>query len=42
MSKPPRRFWSRIEVVVTAPVHGGDASATGLQKIVAGLRGEWQ
>ena len=42
MSKPPRRFWSRIEVVVTAPVHGDDASATGLQKIVAGLRGEWQ
>jgi 1-acyl-sn-glycerol-3-phosphate acyltransferase len=42
MSKPPRRFWSRIEVVVTAPVHGDDASAPGLQKIVAGLRGEWQ
>ena len=42
MSKPPRRFWSRVEVVVTAPVPGNDASATGLQKIVAGLRGEWQ
>jgi 1-acyl-sn-glycerol-3-phosphate acyltransferase len=42
MSKPPRRFWSRIEVVVTAPVHGEDASATGLQQIVSGLRGEWQ
>jgi 1-acyl-sn-glycerol-3-phosphate acyltransferase len=42
MTKPPRRFWSRVEVVVTAPVPGGDASATGLQKIVAGLRGEWQ
>jgi len=42
MTKPPRRFWSRIEVVVTAPVPGDDASATGLQKIVAGLRGEWQ
>jgi 1-acyl-sn-glycerol-3-phosphate acyltransferase len=42
MSTPPRRFWSRIEVVVTAPVHGDDASATGLQQIVAGLRGEWQ
>jgi 1-acyl-sn-glycerol-3-phosphate acyltransferase len=42
MTKPPRRFWSRIEVVVTAPVHGEDASATGLQQIVAGLRGEWQ
>jgi len=42
MTKPPRRFWSRIEVVVTAPVHGDAASADGLQKIVAGLRGEWQ
>src|SRR5688572_12589268 len=42
MSKPPRRFWSRVEVVVTAPVPGDDASATSLQRIVAGLRGEWQ
>jgi hypothetical protein len=42
MTKPPRRFWSRIEVVVTTPVHGEEASATGLQKIVGGLRGEWQ
>ena len=42
MSRPPTRFWSRIEVVVTAPVPGDDASATSLQKIVAGLRGEWQ
>jgi hypothetical protein len=42
MTQLPRRFWSRIEVVVTAPVHGGDASAPALQKIVAGLRGEWQ
>ncbi len=42
MSKAPRRFWSRVEVVVTAPVPGDDASATGLQRIVSGLRGEWQ
>jgi len=42
MTKPPRRFWSRIEVVVTAPVPGDDASATDLQRIVGGLRGEWQ
>jgi 1-acyl-sn-glycerol-3-phosphate acyltransferase len=42
MSQLPKRFWSRIEVVVTAPVPGDDASATSLQKIVAGLRGEWQ
>jgi 1-acyl-sn-glycerol-3-phosphate acyltransferase len=42
MTQAPKRFWSRIEVVVTAPVPAADASATGLQKIVAGLRGEWQ
>ena len=42
MSQMPRRFWSRIEVVATAPVHGDDASADGLQQIVAGLRAEWQ
>ncbi len=42
MSKWPSRFWSRIEMIVTAPVHGQDASATGLQRIVSGLRGEWQ
>jgi 1-acyl-sn-glycerol-3-phosphate acyltransferase len=42
MTRPLRRFWSRIEVVVTAPVPGDDASAESLQKIVAGLRGEWQ
>jgi 1-acyl-sn-glycerol-3-phosphate acyltransferase len=42
MGRLPRRFWSRIEVVVTAPVPGNAASATGLQKIVSGLRGEWQ
>ena len=42
MTKLPSRFWSRIEMVVTAAVHGTEASATGLQKIVSGLRGEWQ
>ncbi|HTU68166.1 MAG TPA: MFS transporter [Steroidobacteraceae bacterium] len=42
MTQLPTRFWSKIEVVVTAPVPGDDASATGLQKIVSGLRGEWQ
>ena len=42
MTQLPKRFWSKIEVVVTAPVPGDDASATGLQKIVAGLRAEWQ
>jgi 1-acyl-sn-glycerol-3-phosphate acyltransferase len=42
MTRMPSRFWSRIELVATAPVHGDDASATGLQRIVAGLRAEWQ
>jgi len=42
MTKPPKRFWSRIEVVVTAPVPGDDTNATNLQQIVGGLRGEWQ
>jgi 1-acyl-sn-glycerol-3-phosphate acyltransferase len=42
MSQIPSRFWSRIELVATAPVHGAGASAPGLQKIVSGLRGEWQ
>lgn len=42
MTQLPRRFWSRIELIATAPVHGASASAEGLQRIVAGLRGEWQ
>jgi hypothetical protein len=29
-------------MVVSAPVPGADASATGLQRIVTGLRAEWQ
>jgi hypothetical protein len=42
MSQLPRRFWSRIELVATAPVPADAATAPGLQKIVAGLRAEWQ
>jgi 1-acyl-sn-glycerol-3-phosphate acyltransferase len=42
MTQPPQRFWSRIELIATAPMPAGAASATGLQKIVFGLRGEWQ
>jgi 1-acyl-sn-glycerol-3-phosphate acyltransferase len=42
MTQMPKRFRSKIEVVVTAPVPGDDASATGLQQIVSGLRAEWQ
>jgi 1-acyl-sn-glycerol-3-phosphate acyltransferase len=42
MTRLPQRFWSRIELIATAPVHGDGATASALQKIVAGLRGEWQ
>jgi 1-acyl-sn-glycerol-3-phosphate acyltransferase len=42
MTQLPRRFWSRIELVATAPVHGDATTAGDLQRIVAGLRGEWQ
>ncbi len=42
MSRLPSRFWSRIELVATAPVPGTDTSATGLHRIVSGLRADWQ
>jgi 1-acyl-sn-glycerol-3-phosphate acyltransferase len=42
MTQVPNRFWSRIELVASAPVPGRDASAAGLQQIVAGLRADWQ
>jgi 1-acyl-sn-glycerol-3-phosphate acyltransferase len=42
MSRLPSRFWSRIELVATAPVPGTDTTATGLHRIVSGLRADWQ
>ena len=42
MSQLPSRFWSRIELVATAPVPGGTATSADLQRIVSGLRAEWQ
>ncbi len=42
MSRLPRRFWSRIELVATAPVPGTDTTATSLHRIVSGLRADWQ
>jgi 1-acyl-sn-glycerol-3-phosphate acyltransferase len=42
MSQLPRRFWSRIELVATTPVPADAATAPTLQKIVSGLRAEWQ
>jgi 1-acyl-sn-glycerol-3-phosphate acyltransferase len=42
MTRLPRRFWSKIEVVASAPVQGEAAEAQNLQQIVQGLRGDWQ
>jgi 1-acyl-sn-glycerol-3-phosphate acyltransferase len=42
MTRLPSRFWSRIELIATAPVHGAGATAEDLQRIVSGLRAEWQ
>jgi 1-acyl-sn-glycerol-3-phosphate acyltransferase len=42
MSQLPKRFWSRIELIATAPVHGGAATAGDLHRIVSGLRADWQ
>jgi 1-acyl-sn-glycerol-3-phosphate acyltransferase len=42
MTQLPKRFWSRIELIATAPVHGGAATAGDLQRIVSGLRADWQ
>ncbi len=42
MAQLPRRFWSRIELVATAPVPGADTTAPALHRIVSGLRADWQ
>lgn len=42
MSRVPKRFWSRIEVVATTPVPPTQATAEHLQIVVAGLRGDWK
>jgi 1-acyl-sn-glycerol-3-phosphate acyltransferase len=42
MSRLPRRFWSKIEIVATTPVAGEQATAANLQEIVQGLRGDWE
>ncbi|MCB1624619.1 MAG: hypothetical protein KDI32_08535, partial [Pseudomonadales bacterium] len=41
MSRWPRRFWSRIELVAGTPVEPAAASAASLQTEVAALRGTW-
>ncbi len=42
MLRLPRRFWSRIELVVAPTVAPADANAEHLQSIVAQLRGDWK
>jgi hypothetical protein len=41
MRHPFRRFWSRIEIVVAAPVPPSEAHAEALQVRVLALRGDW-
>jgi len=42
MRRPPRRFWSRVALVVGAPVLPELVTAAGLQTQVAALRGDWK
>jgi 1-acyl-sn-glycerol-3-phosphate acyltransferase len=42
MLKFPRRFWSKIELVVGDPVPPEAVTAAGLQQKVAELRGDWR
>ncbi|HPF28350.1 MAG TPA: MFS transporter, partial [Steroidobacteraceae bacterium] len=42
MRRWPRRFWSRIELVVGPPIAPAAASASTLQPVVAALRGDWR
>ncbi|MFZ1324940.1 MAG: MFS transporter [Candidatus Contendobacter sp.] len=41
MSHWPRRFWSRVELVVGEPVPPRQATSTALRERVMALRGEW-
>jgi hypothetical protein len=40
MRKPFRRVWSRIALVMGAPVAAAEVTAAGLQEAVAALRGD--
>ncbi|MCC1496187.1 MFS transporter [Alcanivorax sp. 1008] len=40
LSKPPRRFWSRVSLVVGAPVPADQVSAADLRRRVQALRGD--
>ena len=40
LSKPPRRFWSRVSLVVGAPVPADQVSAADLRERVQALRGD--
>jgi 1-acyl-sn-glycerol-3-phosphate acyltransferase len=38
----PRRFWSKVEVVISTPVGPAGASALELEQRVLTLRGDWK
>lgn len=42
MSRVPRRFWSRIELVAGGVIAAGDATAESLHDGVLALRGDWK
>jgi 1-acyl-sn-glycerol-3-phosphate acyltransferase len=42
MAKLPRRFWSRVELVIGEPVPANEVTASMLQVKVTALRGDWK
>ena len=42
IAKRPRRFWSRIELVIGEPMPAAVATADHLESVVRGLRGDWK
>jgi 1-acyl-sn-glycerol-3-phosphate acyltransferase len=42
MSRWPRRFWSRIELVAGSAITPGNANASTLEAAVRALRGDWK
>jgi len=42
LSKMPRRFWSKVELVAGDAIAPEQVTATGLQQEVERLRGDWQ
>jgi 1-acyl-sn-glycerol-3-phosphate acyltransferase len=42
MQKVPRRFWSKVELEVGAPIPASEATAARLEQEVRALRGDWK